>query len=141
MSSIVCLLILYITNQKSPTMRKVFILLITLVSLFSHADTNEIVLGQKGQLPNREGLPMNFDIPRAYYYYDAKTQEIIIDGGGAVSYYDVEISSPVTNYVEISTQVDGTYDTIDITSLAPGAHVITIESPSGNIYEGTFISY
>lgn len=89
----------------------------------------------------RSGFPMYPDVPTAFYCYNDKSQWIIIDGGGAVSYYDVEISSPVTNYVEISTQVDGTYDTIDITSLAPGAHVITIESPSGNIYEGTFISY
>jgi hypothetical protein len=40
--------------------------------------------------------------------------------------------------VELTTQVDGSYDTFDISSLAPGLHVITIESPSGNIYEGTF---
>jgi len=80
-------------------------------------------------------------MPLVYYYYDNKTQEIIIDGSGVVSYYDVEISLPVTNTVEISTQVDGTYDTFDISSLPSGSHVITIESPSGNIYEGTFTTY
>jgi hypothetical protein len=80
-------------------------------------------------------------MPLAYYHYDVKTQDIIIDGNGVVSYYDVEISSPVTNIVELSTQVDGTYDTFDISSLATGPHVITIESPSGNIYEGAFTKY
>ena len=80
-------------------------------------------------------------MPLVYYYYDAKTQEIIIDGSGVVSYYDVEISLPVTNTVEMSAQVDGTYDTFDISSLPSGSHVITIESPSGNIYEGTFTTY
>ena len=60
----------------------------------------------------------------AYYYYNVKTQDIIIDGGGVVSYYDVEISSPVTNTVEMSTHVSGTYDTFDISSLPAGAHVI-----------------
>ena len=103
--------------------------------------TAPINLEHKHNGKPRDGFPFYPDIPSAYHYYDAKTQEIIIDGGGAVSYYDVEISSPVTNYVEISTQVDGTYDTIDITSLAPGTLVITVESPSGNIYEGTFTSY
>lgn len=84
---------------------------------------------------------MYFDMPAAYYDYSPKGQLIIIDGDGAVSYYDVEISSPVTNNVEISTTVSGTYDTFNISSLSPGTHVITIESPSGNTYEGTFTVY
>ena len=57
----------------------------------------------------RSGSPIYFDMPAAYYEYSPKEQLIIIDGGGAVSYYDVEISSPVTNNVEITTTVDGTY--------------------------------
>ena len=89
----------------------------------------------------RSGSPIYFDMPMAYYYHSPKIQEIIIDGGGAVSYYDVEISSPVTNYVEISTTVSGTYDTFNISSLSAGTHVITIESPSGNTFEGTFTTY
>ena len=87
------------------------------------------------------GFPVYFDMPLAYYFYDNKTQDIIIDGNGVVSYYDVEISSPVSNTVEMTTQVNGTYDSFDISSLATGSHVITIESPSGNIYEGTFTKY
>jgi len=77
-------------------------------------------------------------MPLAYYHYDVKTQDIIIDGGGVVSYYDVEISSPVTNTVEMTTQVNGTYDSFDISSLSTGPHVITIESPSGNIQNTCF---
>ncbi|MBE6315897.1 MAG: hypothetical protein E7078_04550 [Bacteroidales bacterium] len=80
-------------------------------------------------------------MPVVFYEHDEKTQEIIIDGGGAVSYYEVEILSPVTNTVEISTQVNGTYDIFSISSLPTGIHVITIESPSGNIFEGTFTTY
>ena len=72
----------------------------------------------------RSDLPLNFDMPLAYYYYNSKTHDIIIDGNGEVSYYDVEISTPVTNTVEMSIQVDGTYDTFDISSLPAGAHVI-----------------
>ena len=57
---------------------------------------------------------MYYDMPAAYYSYDTKAQWIIIDGDGVVSYYDVEISSPLTNTVEICTQVDGDYDTFSI---------------------------
>lgn len=115
-----------------------FLLLLSGSSLLAQRDP--IVVHKGGAVGDRSN-PLFFDIPVAYHYYDDKTQEIIIDGGGAVTYYDVEISSPVTNTVEISTQVNGTYDTFDISSLTPGSHVITIESPSGNIYEGTFTSY
>ena len=86
----------------------------------------------------RSGAQMYDDMPAAYYEYNIKTQEITIDGDGVVNYYDVEISSPVTNTVEISTQVDGTYDTFSISSLPAGTHVITITSPTGNVFEGTF---
>lgn len=112
-----------------------------MISLISYADVGAIVLNPKGSSDDRSGSPLYFDMPLAYYHYDVKTQDIIIDGNGVVSYYDVEISSPVTNIVELSTQVDGTYDTFDISSLATGPHVITIESPSGNIYEGAFTKY
>ena len=122
-------------------MRRIFILLFAMFCLSAYAKQEQIVLTQKGQIPNREGIPLYFDIPMVYYYTDNKTQEIIIDGGGIVSYYDVEISSATTNTVEIFTQVNGTYDSFDISSLAAGSHVITIESSSGNIYEGTFTKY
>lgn len=122
-------------------MRKAFLLLFTVVCFISYADTSEIVLTPKGPKHDREGQPLNYDMPMAYYYYNVKTHDIIIDGGGVVSYYDVEISTPVSNTVEMSTQVSGTYDTFDISSLPTGSHVIIIESPSGNIYEGTFTKY
>lgn len=77
-----------------------------------------------------------FDQPDVYY--DNVNQTIIIDGDGAVDYYDVEIAS-VTNFVTvISTQVSGYYDTIDISSLPQGVYVITIYSPEDNTYEGFF---
>ena len=115
-----------------------FLLLLSGSSLLAQRDP--IVVHKGGAVGDRSN-PLFFDMPAVFYDHDENTQEIIIDGGGAVTYYDVEISSPVTNTVEISTQVNGTYDTFDISSLSPGLHVITIESPSGNIYEGTFTSY
>ena len=120
-------------------MRQLVFLLFATITLISSAGVGEIVLNPKGPDKDRSGnLPTCPDAPQAYYCYNDKSQWILIDGGGVVNYYDVEITSPVTNAVEISTQVDGNYDTIDISSLSPGIHVITIESPSGNIYEGTF---
>ena len=112
-----------------------------MIGLIAYADIGAIVLNPKGSSDDRSGSQLFFDMPLAYYHYDVKTQDIIIDGGGAVNYYDVEISSPVTNTVEMTTQVNGTYDSFDISSLPAGSHVITIESPSGNIYEGTFTKY
>ena len=122
-------------------MRRFFIILFMMIGLISYADVGAIVLNPKEPGDNRSGSQVFFDMPLAYYYYDVKTHDIIIDGGGAVNYYDVEISSPVTNTVEMTTQVNGTYDSFDISSLPAGSHVITIESPSGNIYEGTFTKY
>ena len=113
-----------------------FIILFTAIHLLADEDKKSIILTHKGG--PRSGAQMYDDMPEAYYCYDIKTQEITIDGNGSVSYYDVEISSAVTNTVEISTQVDGTYETFSISSLPTGTHVITITSPSGNAFEGTF---
>ena len=119
-------------------MRRFFIIFFASFCLFSYAKQEQIVLTPNGPIHDREGQPIYFDIPLAYYDDNPKNPEIIIDGGGAVSYYDVEITSAATNAVEISTQVNGIYDTFSVSSLTPGTHVITIESASGNTYEGTF---
>ena len=71
-------------------------------------------------------------------YYDSTDQTIIIDGGGAVSYYDVEIAPVSSSVPVISTQVSGYYDTIDVSSLSATEYVITIYSPTGNEFEGFF---
>ncbi len=71
-------------------------------------------------------------------YLDTSNAAIIIDGGGEVSYYDVEIESMTTWLTVISTQVSGTYDTINVSSLAPDEYYISITSPTGNEFEGFF---
>jgi hypothetical protein len=71
-------------------------------------------------------------------FYNSGNQVIIIDGGGEVAYYDVEIESMTTWLTVISTQVSGTYDTIDVSSLVPDEYYITITSPTGNEFEGYF---
>ena len=53
----------------------------------------------------------------------------------------MEIESLTTWNVLISTQVDGTYDTIDISSLPSDNYVITIDTSVGISYEGDFTIY
>ena len=60
---------------------------------------------------------------------------------GFVSYYDVEITSMSTSATVLTTQVGGSYDTIDISSLAADDYLITIDTPLGNTYEGYFDTY
>lgn len=101
--------------------------------------------GDVGQQINIEQKPKHgthlenfvpFDMPDVFY--DDVSQAIIIDGGGVVTYYDVEIA-PVTSSVPvITTQVSGYYDTIDVSSLPATEYVITIYSPENNTYEGFF---
>ena len=87
----------------------------------------------------------HFDLPvpavEPIVYYDADNQEIIIVGTGNLSCYDVEIESLTTWNVLISTQVDGTYDTIDVSSLPSDDYVITIDTSVGITYEGYFTVY
>ena len=79
-------------------------------------------------------IPIPADQPDVYY--NNVSQTIIIDGIGEVNYYDVEILSLTTFDVVVSTQVNGYYDTIDISSLSVGEYVIIIDSPTGNSFEG-----
>ena len=115
----------------------IFLSFLVLMAIPLFADTNSHPINLEHKGGPRSGVQMYYDMPAAFYCYDAKSQWIIIDGDGVVNYYDVEISSPVTNTVEISTQVDVDYDTFSISSLPAGTHVITITSPSGNVFEGT----
>ena len=87
-------------------MRRILALLVLvmLLQILATAAPERFILRDTGTLPTREGFPLGFDMPDAFYNHDVKTQEIIIDGGGVVSYYDVEISSATTNTVEMSTQ-------------------------------------
>ena len=107
--------------------------------MFLYADINghgaaQINLQHKKHSSGHFDQPIPFDQPDVYYDDDNAT--IIIDGGGEVSYYDVEIESMTTWLTVISTQISGTYDTIDVSSLPPDEYYITITSPTGNEFEG-----
>ena len=100
------------------------------------ANMEPIVIQNGGSLKDHLEHFVPFDQPDVYY--DSDDQTIIIDGDGAVDYYDVEIA-PVTSSVPvITTQVSGYYDTIDVSSLPAAEYVITIYSPEDNTYEGFF---
>ena len=115
-----------------------FLLLsMTSVSLFAFiTDSDQIILRPGGLQPNHGNIPIPADEPDVYYYNSTHT--VIIDGGGEVNYYDVEIISLTTQETEISTQVNGYYDTIDISSLDEGEYTIIIYSPTGYTFDGDF---
>ena len=117
-------------------MNKAFFILLSLVFLFASAGQNEIVLSNDQHQHNHFDYPIPADQPDVYL--DTDNLAIIIDGGGEVAYYDVEIESMTTWLTVISTQVSGTYDTIDVSSLTAGDYIITIPSPTGNEFEGEF---
>ena len=119
-------------------MKQILLLLFIFASFFivMKADFRPIVIQNGGGGHDHLDHPILFDQPDVYL--DTSNQVIIIDGGGEVTYYDVEIESMTTWLVVISTQVNGTYDTIDISSLTPGEYMITITSPTGHEFEGFF---
>ena len=82
------------------------------ISLFGFASRRSITLSKKGNVGTHLDQPLLADQPDVYY--DDDNALIIIDGGGEVTYYDVEIESMTTWLTVISTQVNGTYDTIDV---------------------------
>ncbi len=117
----------------------IFLLLFAIIcSTSSMAYRRPVVIHGGGAVPDHGNIPIPADEPDVYHDTDA--QEIIVDGDGTAAYYDVEIASAGTLAVVISTQVNGTYDTIDVSSL-PSDHVyvITLYSPTGNTFEGTFL--
>ena len=113
------------------------ILAVFAIQLF--ADPAQQAVPLKKTKIGHHNIPMPADMPNVYYNNDTRT--VIIDGGGEVSYYDVEIVSLTTLYTEISTQVSGYYDTIDVSSLSEDDYVIIIDSPTGYSFEGDFTIY
>ena len=120
-------------------MKKVVILLLlTMGNLCLLAQRDPIIVHNGGAANDHYNLPIPADQPD--FYNDDDSLEVIVEGLGSVTTYDVEIASAATLTVLISTQINGSYDTIDVSSL-PSDHVyvITIYSPTGNTFEGTFL--
>lgn len=113
-----------------------FLLMSTLVA-FGLVARRQIDLSQSGQIPHHSGQPL-IPADQPDVYYDDDTQEIIIDGTGYSTYYNVEITSLSTFYVMISTSVNGNYDTIDVASLPDDDYEIVLTSSYNNVFEGYF---
>ena len=115
------------------------ILLLLLFSMQLNADNEHVVImTPKGGI--HSGIPfVPVDMPSVYY--DVVTQEIIIDGNGYSAYYDVDIVSESTLLTLLSANVDGDYDTIDVSSLPDDNYTIVITSSEDNQYEGHFTNY
>ena len=110
------------------------------VGLLSWAGERPIQMHDKGSVNNHSGIPfVPMDMPDVYY--DDVAQEIIIDGNGYSAYYDVDIISESTLLTVLSTNVDGDYDTIDVSSLPDDNYTILITSSEDNQYEGHFTNY
>lgn len=120
-------------------MKSYLFLILASISLLSFADNDRIVLTPNSNVKDHFDIPLPADEPDVYY--DNTAQQIIIDGMGFVSYYDVEITSMSTSATVLTTQVGGSYDTIDISSLPADDYLITIDTPLGNTYEGYFDTY
>ena len=103
------------------------------------ADSEPIVIHNNGIEDDRHGNQALADMPAVFY--DADTEQIIVDGCGVVSYYDVEIISQSTMMTVVSTVVNGYYGIIDVSSVPAGDYTIVITSPNNNVYEGDFSVY
>ena len=128
-----------IINQTN--MKKYFLIICLMLSLasFTFRSPEKISLNNPNNQHDHFNHPVPADMPDVYY--NNSTQTLIIDGTGEVNYYDVEVISLTTLDTEISTQVNGYYDTIDVSSLPEGEYAITIDAPTGNSFEGFFSTY
>ena len=123
-------------------MKKMLLLILALLfagQVFADSPLNRGVDGTIILNPTKIGhLDHSIPFDQPDVYLDTSNAAIIIDGGGEVTYYDVEIESMTTWLTVISTQVNGIYDTIDVSSLTSGEYMITISSPTGHEFEGFF---
>ena len=105
-------------------------------SMFARGDgASQINLQHKGH-DNHWELPAPAVQPEVYY--DDVAQEIIIVGTGNATYYNVVIESVNDWDVSLSAQVNGSYDTIDISSLPADEYCITITTAWNDTFVGYF---
>ena len=124
--------------KNNVIMKNFIITFLLLIVGFELSAQRKIEMQHSGQNSGHSGLPI-WPADQPDVYYDATDQVIIIDGPGSeASYYDVDIVSMSTLDVMLSTQVNGTYDTIDVSSLPDDNYKIVITSSNFNEYEGYF---
>ena len=118
--------------------RLLFFVLMSNMVVFGLLARRQINLSQSGQVPHHLEIPF-IPADQQEVYYDDDTDEIIIDGTGDASYYDVDIFCCDDGLLVLQDTVNGSYDTIDVSSLPDGDYQIVITSSYDNEYEGFFI--
>ncbi len=76
------------------------------------------------------------DMPEVYL--DSDEMEIIIEADGFASYYNVDIFTMAGTTPVLWAVVNGTYDTVDVSSLLADDYRIVIHSSNNNVFEGYF---
>ena len=115
----------------------IFVLFIVVAtSLCLQAGRRPIVVHSGGAANGHYDFPAPAVQPEVYY--DDVAQEIIIVGTGNATYYNVVIESVNDWDVSLSTQVNGSYDTIDISSLPADEYCITITTAWNDTFVGYF---
>ena len=109
----------------------------SLIGMLLANDESSINLRDKSNNPTRDESIND----KPYVIYKNDTHSIIIYGTKAVDYYDVDIASVTTGASMISTWVDGSYGTIDVSTLPVGEYRITVNSPAWGNFEGNFEVY
>ncbi len=109
----------------------------SLIGMLLANDESSINLRDKSNNPTRDESIND----KPYVIYKNDTHSIIIYGTKAVDYYDVDITSVTTGVSMISTWVDGSYGTIDVSTLPIGEYCITVNSPAWGNFEGNFEVY
>lgn len=123
-------------------MKRILLFLLLTISIYGNMAADGTTAAQINLQHKKHGGPRADDpVVEPEAFIDYFEHVIIIDGGDDVSYYEVEITSAINGYYELFTLVNGTYDTFDVSSLSAGSHTISITSPFGDVYEGTFTTY
>ena len=102
--------------------------------IFARDNQGVISLEHKGGYHMEHFLPA--DMPEAYY--DSANQLIIIEADGFADYYNVDIFTMAGTTPVLWAVVNGTYDTVDVSSLPADDYRIVIHSSNNNVYEGYF---
>ena len=115
----------------------IFVLFFVAAASFCiQARRQPIVIHKGGATHSHWELPAPDIEPEVYY--DDVAQEIVIVGTGNATYYDVVIESVNDWDVSLSTQVNGNYGTIDISSLPADEYCITITTQWNDTFVGYF---
>ncbi len=118
----------------------VFFMMLLFAAIPLFADNGQQAIQLHPRNIGHSGLPL-YPADQPSVYYDMYEDEIIVYGSGEASYYDVEIISMSTLDVMLSTCINGTFDTIDVSSLPDDCYQIVLTSSLNNIFEGYFYNY